>query len=167
MPVLKNQRWERFALGLAEGKTGDQAYSDAGYEPNRKNASRLKTTEVVSARVMELQGKNQSRVILSRQYVVDALIENAEKALGRKPVKIGVNGDARETYVYRGDVANAAIRLAGMEFGMFVERKEIKHTSDLAKLSDTELLEVLVKEAEEAQLLLVDHSQDIGPDDVT
>ena len=163
MPVLQNQRWERFALGLAEGKTGDQAYSDAGYEPNRKNASRLKTTEVISARVMELQGKNQSRLVLSRQYVIDALVENAEKALGRKPVKIGANGSATETYVYRGDVANAAIRLAGMEFGMFVERKEIKHTSDLAKLSDTELLEVLVKEAEEAQLLLEDHSGDDEP----
>ena len=46
------------------------------------------------------------------------------------------------------------------EFGLFVERKEIKHTSDLAKLSDVELLEVLVKEAEEAQVLLEYHGGD-------
>ncbi len=160
MPMLQNQRHERFAQGLAQGKTAAQAHEDAGYAPNRFNASTLKTNKNVIDRVLELQGNRAERQVLSRQYVIEALIENAEKALGRKPVKIGSNGHAKETYVYRGDVANQAIRLAGIEMGMFVERKEIKHTSDLAKLSDVELLEVLVKEAEEAQQLLEYHGGD-------
>jgi hypothetical protein len=37
---------------------------------------------------------------------------------------------------------------------MFVEKKAVHHTSKLSQLSDAELLEVLIKEAEEAQQLL-------------
>jgi hypothetical protein len=69
-------------------------------------------------------------------------------------VKIGKAGEEREVYVYRGDVANTAIRLAGIELAMFVEKKAVHHTSKLSQLSDAELLEVLIKEAEEAQQLL-------------
>lgn len=54
---LKNARHEKFAQGLAEGKTEDQAYRDAGFKPNRHNASRLlNTKENVRDRVKELQG---------------------------------------------------------------------------------------------------------------
>ena len=122
--------------------------------PNRHNASFLKTNQHIIDRVMELQEKKVDRLVLSRQYVIEAVLENAEKALGRKPVKIGKAGEEREVYVYRGDVANTAIRLAGIELAMFVEKKEVHHTSELSRLSDVELLEVLIKEAEEAQQLL-------------
>ena len=160
MPILKNQRHEKFCQALAKGKTATDAYAEAGYVPSRANAAVLKTNQRIIDRVVELQGQNLNRTIITRQYVIEALIENAEKALGRKPVKIGSNGQAKETYVYRGDVANTAIRLAGIEVGMFVERKEVTHKSDLSKLSDVELLEVLVKEAEEAQQLLEYHGGD-------
>lgn len=160
MPMLKNQRHELFAQAIVKGKTYGEAYVEAGYRPSPSAPSRLFEDVRIKARIQELMGRQGVGLVLSRQYVVEALIENAEKALGRKPVKIGHNGDAKETFVYRGDVANAAIRLAGLEFGLFVERKEIKHTSDLAKLSDVELLEVLVKEAEEAQVLLEYHGGD-------
>ena len=73
---------------------------------------------------------------------------------GAKPVKIGKLGEEREVFVYRGDVANTAIRLAGIELSMFTEKKDVHHTSELSRLSDVELLEVLIKEAEEAQQLL-------------
>jgi hypothetical protein len=130
------------------------AYAEAGYKRNKDNASRLKAKDSISARVRELQEQKVQRFVLSRQYVLDAVIENAEKALGRKPVKIGKAGEEREVYVYRGDVANTAIRLAGIELAMFVEKKAVHHTSKLSQLSDAELLEVLIKEAEEAQQLL-------------
>jgi hypothetical protein len=49
-------------------------------------------------------------------------------------VKIGAEG--KLVYVYRGDLANRAIQLAGMELQMFTERKEIKRTRDeLGQLS--------------------------------
>jgi len=154
MPVLKNSRHEKFCLALASGKSASAAYIEAGYKPNKDNASRLKAKDSISARVRELQEEKVERFVLSRQYVLNAVIENAEKALGRKPVKIGKAGEEREVYVYRGDVANTAIRLAGIELAMFVEKKEVHHTSKLSQLSDVELLEVLIKEAEEAQQLL-------------
>jgi len=83
--------------------------------------------------------------------VVDALLENAEKALGRRPVKIGAEG--KEVYVYRGDVANCALQLAGLDIGLFTERKEVNIRHELAHLSDADLIEELNKEAR----LLLEH----------
>jgi len=84
---------------------------------------------------------------LTRQYTIEALVENIEKALGRRPVKIGAEGT--EVYVYRGDVANRAIQLAGIEVGLFTQKSEISHKfrDDLDKLSDLELVQTLQREA--------------------
>ena len=97
---------------------------------------------------------------MTRQYTIEALVENIEKALGRRPVKIGAEGN--EVYVYRGDVANRAIQLAGIEVGMFTERKEISHPkSSLDNLSDLELVQTLQREA---TALLEYHSRRDGED---
>ena len=154
MPALKNQRQERFCQSLAAGKSASLAYEEAGYAPNRGNASVLKANQNIIDRVLELQGQQQERLILSRQSVVDALLENAEKALGRKPVKIGK--EATEIYVYRGDVANRALQMLGSELAMFTERKELKLVADFDKYSDTELVQLLAQEAQ--MLLLSDRS---------
>ena len=55
MPILENQRHEKFAQQLATGKSASEAYVLSGYKPSRKNASRLRTNEGVVARVAELQ----------------------------------------------------------------------------------------------------------------
>jgi len=60
-------------------------------------------------------------------------------------VKIGAEG--KETYVYRGDVANAAIRLAGLELGLFTEKTQIAH--DVHDMTEEEVLEAIVKEGQE------------------
>jgi phage terminase small subunit len=57
MPVLPNPRHEAFAQALAKGKTADEAYAQAGYSPNRGNATRLKANENIRKRVSELQGR--------------------------------------------------------------------------------------------------------------
>ena len=93
------------------------------------------------------------RFVLTRQHVLEALVENIEKALGRWLVKIGAEG--REVYVYRGDVANRAIQLAGIELQMFTERKEIKCLTEFDEMSDVELVQLL---EQEARALLEDHS---------
>jgi hypothetical protein len=90
---LKNQRRELFAQALARGNTADHAYAEAGFSPNRGNAARLKANDSIRARVLELQNNAEKRFHLSRQYVIDALIENAEKALGRRPVRLGRVGE--------------------------------------------------------------------------
>jgi hypothetical protein len=60
---------------------------------------------------------------------------NVEKALGHKSVRIGKKG--LETFVYRGDVANNALKMAGQEIGLFQDKAEITHRAsrydDLSK----------------------------------
>lgn len=68
MGVLKNTRHETFAQAVAKGKTADEAYQDAGYKPNRHNASRLKTNEHIAARVAEIttRGADRAEVDVAR-----------------------------------------------------------------------------------------------------
>ena len=54
--------------------------------------------------------------------------ENAEKALGRRPVRLGKaseSGKIEDVYVYEAAAANAAIKMAGVEVGLFVRNEEI------------------------------------------
>lgn len=55
MPVLKNAKHETFAQGLAAGKTADEAYSSAGFKPNRHNAAALARKQHISTRVDEIK----------------------------------------------------------------------------------------------------------------
>jgi phage terminase small subunit len=155
MPAIKNQRQEQFAQALAKGMTADAAYAEAGYKRNRGNAARLKAKESIKARIAELQQKTTEivlkRMSITKQYVIEALLENIEKSLARQPVRVGPGGV--EMFAYRGEVANNAIKLAGLEIGLFVNKGEVAHRADrFADLTDTELL-LRIKEGAEALLL--------------
>lgn len=65
MPVLKNPKHERFAQERAKGLDADAAYQKAGYRRDRGNAVRLTTKDSVSARIAEIQGKAETRAVLS------------------------------------------------------------------------------------------------------
>ena len=121
MPMLKNQRWELFAQGLASGLTQGEAYVQAGYKQSPSAPSRLFENVRIKERVQELVGRKAVEVIINKQLLMEALIDNLEKALSRKPVKLGPEG--KDTYVYRGDVANRAIELAGLTCGMFTSAR--------------------------------------------
>lgn len=54
MTALGNPRHEAFAQGVAKGMTADEAYTAAGYKPNRGNAARMKANESILARIDEL-----------------------------------------------------------------------------------------------------------------
>ena len=84
-------------------------------------------------------------------------IDNAEKALGYKPVRIGEEG--KLVYVYRGDVANNALKLAGNELGLFVEKAQVTHKREFEDLSDLQIVEEIQREA---QLLLEHHSREMA-----
>ena len=80
--------------------------SEAGYIPNRANAGRLKTKESILSQVSELQVQTEKRFHFSKQHVIDALIENAGKALGRRPIGggdahyyVGKDPDVRDLHV--------------------------------------------------------------------
>ncbi len=57
MPVLKNARHESMAQALAQGKTADDAYAEAGFKPNRGNAARLKANDSIQKRVAEIKSR--------------------------------------------------------------------------------------------------------------
>jgi len=65
MPPLSNGRHELFAQELAQGRTADAAYAEAGYKPNRGNAARLKADECIQARVAELVAAGAERAEVS------------------------------------------------------------------------------------------------------
>jgi hypothetical protein len=80
MAALQNRRHELFAQGLVEGKTADQAYTDAGYTPNRCNASRLKSNENINLRITELQDEHRQRHDVTVDSLTDEFDENRELA---------------------------------------------------------------------------------------
>jgi hypothetical protein len=89
--------------------------------------------------------------------LVDALIENVEESLARRPVKIGADGVP--TYVYRAEAANTAIKMAASEVGLFQDKSDVRAKLDFEELSDEELL---------ANALLLEHEAkmvDVTPED--
>lgn len=162
MALLKPDRNELFAQGLAGGIPIGQAYADAGYSPNPSAATRLAKKVKIINRVAELQSRKAAKVVLTKHYVVEAAIENLEKALGRKPVKVGHGDGIKEVYVYKGDVANQAVKMLGAEFNLFTERKDVRITNEYSNLTDAELAQRLVEVGQ--QMLLggpvVEHDPD-------
>jgi len=45
------------AQALAQGKTADDAYAEAGFKPNRGNAARLKANDSIQKRVAEIKSR--------------------------------------------------------------------------------------------------------------
>lgn len=76
MPALDNPKHERFAQELAKGKSADDAYQEAGYKPNRGNASTLKANQIILDRVAELQERGAIRA----EITIQSLLDEAEQA---------------------------------------------------------------------------------------
>lgn len=139
MPILSNHRWERFAQELAKGKSATEAYSEAGYKGDRTAASRLSSNVNVQQRVAELTARAAEGVVISRQWVIERLVENANRAMQAEAVM--QDGKPSGEYRYEGSVANRALELLGKELGMFVERSEnvnINHDVSDQPLSEDE-----------------------------
>lgn len=126
MPILDNQRHERFAQELAKGTPANQAYVIAGYRPSEPNASRLTRNDKVLTRIAELQGRAAKRAEVTVQTIAEELEEARKLAIAEK----------------QSSAAVAASMGKAKLFGLIVEKH--KHsgtigTYDLAKLSDDEL----------------------------
>lgn len=112
MPVLSPPRKELFAQLVAGGKSAAIAYVDAGYRPSPSNANRLRNTEQVAARIEELIARRGVGVVVTKQWIIEKLVENATAALA--------DGDR--------SAANRALELLGKEAGMFVDRSQVDVT---------------------------------------
>jgi phage terminase small subunit len=73
--------------------------------------------------VEELQAAAAAKTVLSRQWVIERLVENVERAMQAVPV-LDHEGEATGEYSYQGNVANKALELLGKEIGMFVGPRE-------------------------------------------
>lgn len=160
MGVIKPLKNELFAQALAAGMTQEAAYADAGYKPNAGGASRLASKVKIINRVAELNARKVNRVVLSKQYVLELNIENAEKAIGRRPVKLTKMVKVEDqylqqevdVYVYEPAAANQAIKMLGTEIGMYTDRKELKITNEYSGMTDKELAQKLIEIGQQALL---------------
>lgn len=153
---LKNVKHEKFAQGLAEGKGVSEAYEAAGFEPNRGNASRLKATESIQLRVAALKKSIVQSVIerstLSKEYVLEALVDTLERCRQAAPVLDrkgeivmveNAEGELVPAYVFDAKNVLRSAELIGKELGMF--KQEVVHSGAIGRagdLTDVELLNI-------------------------
>src|SRR5262249_54823420 len=95
MGPLANQRHERFAQALAQGKTATEAYVLAGDKANDGNASRMKGNERISARVQKIVGRAAERAEVSLERVLRELAAIAFSNI-TKVVTWGPSAQVRE-----------------------------------------------------------------------
>lgn len=158
MPILSNPKHERFAQELAKGKSATEAHEIAGYSSNRGNACTLKQDESIQIRLAEILAERENvhaqatqkavqRTALTKEWVIEGLMENAARALQRQAV-LDDDGKPIGEYHYQGNVANRAFELLGKELGMFIDRKETGAPGEFAaidSMSGPELLAFLAQ----------------------
>jgi len=130
MPVLRNQRHERFAQEVAKGVSAIRAYVVAGYAKTSAgaNAVRLMENEGVRARIDELQGKVAART----EVTIEGLIEHAEK----------IRHYAMDRKVKQLAVANTALVTMAKLAGLWVEKREnTNRDADPKRMTDAEIME--------------------------
>lgn len=162
MSSLSNSKWELFAVAVAGGQSATQAYLAAGYKTNAHaasiSASRLLENPSIKARIAEVHDGRErasreatadaiAAASLTKQWVIERLMENAERALQRVAVKDS-EGHPTGEYRYEGSVANRALELLGKEQGMFIDRKEVGKPGEFDGLNTDDLRSFVAREAE-------------------
>jgi hypothetical protein len=133
MPVLKNSRHELFCQNLAKGMTQDRAYAEAGFKPNRHNATRLNTNETIRNRVAELLTRNVTKQDEAIAITTESLLAEAEAA---RVKAMNEKGGAA--------AAIAALTAKAKLAGVWIERSEQTNLKgDLNSLSDAELAAIV------------------------
>ncbi len=160
MPTLKKAKYEVFAQELAKGRSALDAYTIAGYLPNPSSAGKLQKKTEIGQRVRELleqrehiHAQSTAEAIQSAQlnktWVIKHLMENALTCLGKAPVRISLDGGGFvETYERNPPAANRALELLGRELNMFIERHEVGEPGEFARMSEAELEQDLLSQAE-------------------
>lgn len=100
MPVLRNARHEKFAQLLAQGKTADDAYAQAGFKANRGNAATLKQKQSIQERVSQLLEWAQTLERKATEKAIDKLAITKERVLAEL-AKIGF-ADIRKAIKWQG-----------------------------------------------------------------
>jgi hypothetical protein len=168
---LRNVRHERFVMLIVAGVPQMEAFTQVGYEPHRGNASRLQM--LVAPRidaVLKRQEAERAHVMaaaaaepwLSRDFVLEGLRSNAERALQAIPV-MDARGQPTGEYRWDGSVANRALELLGKELWMFAEKRIIDQRITVSDEQQTEIDRILDESATKLRLLregkLIEHEE--------
>ena len=129
MPPLENPRREKFAKGIAKGKTQVKAYEEAGYVPKTSNASRLIANDSVAARIIELQSMDVRGLKVDREFSRNMFLANYNLAIEAGNLS----------------AANVAAEKLAKLFGLMVERREVGAAGEFSQLSDAQLIEILAE----------------------
>jgi hypothetical protein len=129
MPALENPRREKFAQGIVKGLPQVKAYQEAGYSPQRQNASRMMTNDDIQQRLSELRELKIGEFATEKDFLRKMFMQNYSLAIASSNLA----------------AANvAADKLARLD-GHMVDRKEIGGPGDFANLSDAELIELIAE----------------------
>lgn len=152
MPALPNPKHEIVAQELAKGTRYLDAYAKGGYARHAASATQFSRKPHVANRVREIQeariktefdaSENAAKSLgIDKRWVLERLRFNAERALRGQPVfdEKGVQIPGKFTGRPDGATANQALKLIGLELGMFIERHEIGGPGDFSRLTDEEL----------------------------
>ena len=90
MPAIKDPRREKFCQNLAKGMIRVDAYVDAGYSRDKRNALRAAAGKQVVARVKELQNIKAARELASDNKAI-AKLSMSKEVIGREFARIGTS----------------------------------------------------------------------------
>jgi phage terminase small subunit len=123
MAVLPNAKRERFCQLRLEGKTLEQAYAGAGYQPSKPAASRMAKMPDIVQRMKELH----VHALNKSEVTVESMREqfDADRAFAIK--------------LKNPSAAHAASVSKAKLFGLMTERQSVQVTHNYAMMSEEEL----------------------------
>jgi hypothetical protein len=146
MPMLKNPRWEAYASARVRGLAACHAYAEAGFKPNTSNYQRLEAMQEVQDRIAELTQERETvhaqattqaieKTGMDKAWVMEGLRKIIEVCIGAGPAAAAG--------------ATQALKLVGIENGMFIERRQQETTivSDDRRTARERVAEIMGEEA--------------------
>jgi len=124
---------EQFVQNILSGMTQRDAYRGAFNSSKMKDKSvdevacRLLKEIKITSRLKELQDEIKERNIVTVEYVLQSLINVAERCQQAEPVMIRVDGEMVPSGEYRFDSsgANKSLELLGKTLKMFTDKTEL------------------------------------------
>ena len=132
------EKHERFIVEYLIDRNATKAAARAGYSRARQTGSDLLRRPEIAAEIKrreaELIAQVEKKAEVSREWVLDQLVRNYERAMQAKPV-LDQDGTPVGEFRYQGNVANKALELIGRALGVFVDRKEVGEPGEFDHLT--------------------------------
>jgi hypothetical protein len=143
MPGQAPNKDRLYAQHLAAGMSQLEAYHAAGFKGGKVGASRKANNPQIKAVVEQLQRAQFNRQIIDKKWVLDELVDTYKCA------------KADEDW----QAARGCLKDIGLEFQMFIERKDIRVHAMFEKVSDADLIQ-MIEQAKPEALSIANNSDD-------